>query len=306
MLCAFERSYRVGAQQVSYLETFDWYCLPELRRSGLGILLLRTMMDRPEPIISVGGSPDTLAMLPRMRWRTLAVATNYTLPLVGSTVSAKLKQRYGLPDRLTSAASNVSARFWFRPKGRPAPPTGRVIPAAAIGGEVKSLYEGTVGYGLAQVADPAFNQWLTQGYAGSGHFISLYFEVAGALRGWTLARVFPTPDGWEGSIVDLYAPNPDVMTYAWMVSEIVMRLAHYQPRKISASVTCPILQAALRQNRFVRGATFPVYLWWREPELPKAPIHLARNTGDWPFLPYPLPEASDPASHRAHVAEGSG
>jgi len=47
MLCAFARDYLIDGTRVECLETFDWYCLPEFRGSGLGVRIMRTLMEGP-------------------------------------------------------------------------------------------------------------------------------------------------------------------------------------------------------------------------------------------------------------------
>src|SRR5262245_21701246 len=64
LVCAFELRYWFGDESVSCLETFDWHCLPSLRGSGLGIRVIQHLMAAGQPLIAVGGSDDTRALLP--------------------------------------------------------------------------------------------------------------------------------------------------------------------------------------------------------------------------------------------------
>ncbi|OLT02891.1 hypothetical protein BJF90_28495 [Pseudonocardia sp. CNS-004] len=86
LLRAFARTYRFGDDRVGCLETFDWYVDPVHRRSAVGVRILRAAMEESEPLVNVGGSPDTLALLPALGWRTLDRATSFALPLDGSAL----------------------------------------------------------------------------------------------------------------------------------------------------------------------------------------------------------------------------
>ncbi len=68
MECAIRRPYRVGDEVVDFLEVFDWYALPELRNAGLGVRVMQRLMREPHPLLLVGGTPDTQALLPRLKW----------------------------------------------------------------------------------------------------------------------------------------------------------------------------------------------------------------------------------------------
>jgi hypothetical protein len=63
MECAIARPYRFGDERVDVLEVFDWYCLPELRNSGLGVRVMQALM-KEGPCLLVGGSPDTRGLMP--------------------------------------------------------------------------------------------------------------------------------------------------------------------------------------------------------------------------------------------------
>ena len=67
MVSAFRRPYR-GRRQLDVSDSFDWFCLPELRRAGLGVRVIQRMMQDPEPVIVTGGTDDTRDLLPRMRF----------------------------------------------------------------------------------------------------------------------------------------------------------------------------------------------------------------------------------------------
>src|SRR3989449_1750090 len=89
MVWAFVQSYQVGPRRLNGLETFDWFCLPELQGSGLGVRVMQAMMNRPEFIIAAGGTADTLKLLPRLKWRPHGELVKFTLPLGGAALDRK-------------------------------------------------------------------------------------------------------------------------------------------------------------------------------------------------------------------------
>ena len=91
---AFRRRYRIGNACRVFLETFDWYCMPEYRGSGTGVALMREFMNMRLPITAVGGSSDTLKLLPRLKWKRVADVAMFQLPLRGS-----LLRQEASPDR---------------------------------------------------------------------------------------------------------------------------------------------------------------------------------------------------------------
>src|SRR5260221_6757155 len=67
-ISAFSRTYKFGDDLVECLDPFDWYCLPSARGSGVGVRLVKCLMDVGKPILALGGSSDTLRIIPRLGW----------------------------------------------------------------------------------------------------------------------------------------------------------------------------------------------------------------------------------------------
>lgn len=286
LLRAFARPYRLGDAEVTCLETFDWYSAPEARRSAAGLRVMRAAMDEPQPLVNVGGTADTLAILPRLGWRTIDGATSYVLPLSGRALPPELAARMGPAKPVGRAALALGSRAWFgRGRGH-APAGGTAVPLTCPGDEVRELYEGGLAYATVPVADPAHLRWLASGFSGAGQFLSLLFRVRGALRGWGMARVYVGPDGPEASLVEVYAPRPDAALYRWMVAALVARVRPYRPVLVRAQATCPVLGAALRRQRFLRAQSRPVQMWSAAGPLGARPTHFTMSTQDFPMLPY--------------------
>ncbi|MCZ6601853.1 MAG: hypothetical protein O6952_02470, partial [Planctomycetota bacterium] len=180
----------------------------------------------------------------------------------------------------------VGVRTLLRPPSGQAPTGGRMIPVTEIGAEVRTLYEGRLGYGTVQIPDPSHQQWLEREDGGAGRYLAVRFDVEGEAVGWALGRVFSRGGVVEAAIVEIFAPSPTPALYEWMVSGMVSHLARLSPRFIRARATCPMLGRALQRNRFLRGRPKPVLFWPGGGHHLPEPIHIARSAGDEPFSPY--------------------
>jgi hypothetical protein len=247
---------------------------------------MRGMMRQPEPVISVGGTADVLGTLPLMGWEAFGVARRYELPVSPDVLAERLRRRMGLGATVTRDVLGVVLAGYYLPRRRRVPGTGRVSEAGMLGEEIRQLYREETGYGFVQEPDPDVLRWVTDS-AWSGRYRFLTFMVEGRLRGWAMTRSYPTKQGLEASIVEVFAPRPDVALYTWMVSEAATSLMAERPRRFQARASCPILQAALLANRFRRMAPDnPIYLWPKGVGDPTRSLHITLNQSDGPLLPY--------------------
>jgi hypothetical protein len=300
-LSALRKPYRIAGRPTPCLEVFDWHVLPELRGSGVGIRLMRAMMREPARIISVGGTPDAQGALPLMRWSRIAVARRFELPLDGEAMTARLQRRARLPAaiaRIAGLALEPLSAAWFAPRSRRTPAGAMVRVATALAPEVAGLHEGDTGCGIAQAPSPGILDWLARG-PWSGRFEFLTFSIAGRLRGWAMTRVYRAEQGLVGALVELFAPQPDVATYTWMVSEAAVSLNAAGAHRVKASASCPVLQAALVANHFRAVASdAPVHTWPPIASDELARAHFTLNHADGPFRPFDVP----PGAHGAAPA----
>jgi len=294
MLFALRKPYRLAGRPVDCLEVFDWHCLPGEKGTGIGIRLMRAMMRQPEPVLSVGGTADVHATLPKMGWEHVADAPHYELVVAPDELAARLRHRSGLPAGLTRGALRLLSAGYFAPRRRRVPPGGLVSPVAVLPAGVRDLYRDAGGYGLVQQPDADVQRWITDG-TWSGHFGYLVFALAGRVRGWAMTRTFATPAGPEAALIEVFAPRPDVALYTWMVSEAATALLVARPRRIHARASCPVLQAALGANHFrVLPPVPPVHVWPRGAWDQAAPLHITLGHSDAPLLPYACDASAGP------------
>jgi hypothetical protein len=333
-------------------ETLDWIARPELQGAGLGIRVLQKLMalNKAEgvPLLTVGGTEDTRALVPRLGWVEVGDAPSFLLPLAGDALDEQwgrwAQEKLSESGRLgrwvrrsprvfeaaTHLATGVAGRAWFgHPPRVVAPRGGRVVGVAPGGNHVVQGVEGAPAPGgnhevqgvkgafapggnhVVQGVEGAFapggnhvvqgveaplfdsfrgttplpvpgrDTWLTR-CPGGGPHVFLRFEIDGHLVGHSHARLHH-----EGAdIVDIFSMNPEL--YPWLVQATVARLLPHRPRLIRTRASLPALQAALTQQRFLRGGPVPVLCFAAGGRLPEAPLHLTRGSADEPVLPYPM------------------
>jgi GNAT superfamily N-acetyltransferase len=290
MECAIRRPWRIGERERDVLEVFDWYVLPELRRSGVGVRVMQALMREPHPLMLVGGTEDTQALLPRLGWQCVATSTRWLLPLGTGRLLSALARRVRIP-----AAAEPAARalLWaalhrpgHRPRPRAVPAGGRAIAVAAVGDEIPALLRSRSGPGSWPLWTDAMLRWLTAGFPGVGHFLPLYFSIRERLVGFALVRVYEGAAGAAAEIVELFAAEPSEELYTWMVSEAATRAAGFGVELVATSTTLPAVEAALRRNHFVHGSNAPVHFFLRPGEELSTPLAIGSNTGDTAILDF--------------------
>jgi hypothetical protein len=285
MLSVFRRPYRAGDGIVHVADSFDWFTLPELQKSGLGVRLMQRLMKDPDPVIVTGGSPDTRALLPKMGFRTLDRVRRYWLPIGADRVASLLAER-SVPRSFSRLAFRV-ARHWVGPRRLQAPAGGRAFAVAGVGEEAHNIDPRPGARGCAPVWTPEFLAWLQLGFPGMGHYLPLYYGVGERLVGWALLRIFEGAEGCEAHLLDVRAREDDAALYAWMVSEAVARAAGLGAGLLTTGTTLPALEQALRDNRFRQAESAPIHCYGGESEGLAAPIVFGAHWGDEPLVPYP-------------------
>ncbi len=280
-LFALERRYRGPAGDRAYLETFDWFCRSDLRLSGLGVRLMQLAMRAELPLLAVGGTDDTRALLPRLRFAALGGARRFWRPCTPGALRDALASRYSLPRAVAGVISWGAARSWFRPR-RAAAPAGGSVARMAPDARLSALYRGSSD-AIWPLPEPAGLAWLLRA---GGHWQLSGYEIAGEPRGWTLCRVSRTEGRSEAMLVDLHARDGDPSLYAWMIGEALASLAPHAPEVIWAQTTTPSIARALSRLRFVELGQVPVAFWSSAGALPEAPLMIQYNASDFPVRPY--------------------
>jgi len=285
MVTALRRPYSIGGAETFVAESFDWFCLPRYRGSGLGVRVLRRLMEDPDPVVVIGGSDDTRELLPKLGFEIPGRLVPHTLPLGPRRLAEVLAQRAKIPPALTRAGFRVFGRLLTPPRRR-GPPSGRVLPVTLPGPEIEPLYR-AARQGVVPMWRVDFLRWLCAGYPGLGHFVTLYFARGDELAGWSLLRVFAQAGGAAAQLVDLFAPEPDAELFTWMVAETSAAAAGLRADVLTAYTTSPELALALRRNRFRAGEGLPIHWWDRSRDALPGPLFFGGQWGDIPLRPFP-------------------
>jgi hypothetical protein len=286
MVTAFRRPYRVGERSLHFSDAFDWYCLPELRRSGLGVRVLQRLMQDEEPVVVTGGTADTRGLLPRMRFQVPTTVVRFGLVLGAERAADLLARRARLPRALGRLAFTLS-RPLLAPRVRGAPKNARVETPATLGAEALAIDPRPGGRGTAPIWTSEYLAWLAAGSPSMGRYLPLCFRVSEVLIGWALLRIYDGPDGRDSALLDVRAREPSAALYTWMVSEVAVRAAGFGPGLLTASTSCPHVEAALRANHFLVTDPAPIHCFSRDGAALEAPIVFGAHWGDETILPYP-------------------
>lgn len=275
---ALTRRYRMATQLVDCLESFDWYCIPELRSLAVGVRVMRRLMSLGPPVVALGGSDQTLSLLPRLGFTTVVVGRQYVLPLAGSLFRARR-------GAIAAAMFDALGRRWYAPRRRIGPDGLACVPTSALDDAMLDIYREPTGLALVALPEPHTLRWLVGGFAGVGAYLSFTFVAGGQRHGWAFCRIFHSRGRRAAEILDLYLTGGSEPHYTWAIAELSATLAGYGVHMIRASATAPPVLAALARNRFRVENELPVMVSWRNGEVPSLPMHIMGGHGDGAFFP---------------------
>jgi len=245
----FERTYRAGESTLACIEPFDWFALPEARRTAAGLRLMKQLQKLGQPILGCGGSEDTIAILPKLGFRPVGEACQFVLPLTGTYLlrNAALPKlvRRGLAGVLNTAAST-----WFTPaalKGARALECSRVPridPAlAAMAGPA----------GFASIPDPAYFDWLERGAGiggATGRYIPVEIREGGKTAAWGIGRLYRRGGVMNGTIVELRTARDDAGLAEGAIRAITRVLARSGADNVRVWSALPLWSDAYRAAGF--------------------------------------------------------
>jgi hypothetical protein len=287
-ISAFRRPYLLAGRQVECLETCDWFTLPELRGAGLGIRVLRTLMQLNVPIVALGGSADTLHLLPRLGFRPIATGYNYTLPFSGDTVRA-------------AAGSSVRARASALIVGGA---LDVLAPAAVLmrrrhhiemtcvsSRHLSRLPQFTVDeaedVALRAVPYAPHLDWLTAPDSVAGEFLTFTLPEGNGVMAAGIARLYEHQGVTVAALLDLrWAPQIEERV-GDLVQVITDALRARNAQSVFALTTCGVMSAALRANGFIRRTAAPALIWPAGAEITDGTVRLSAMRGDGALLPLP-------------------
>ena len=288
MIDSFLRDYLLDGDIVQVRELGDWYSRPEYR--GIGLKTMRSMMKRPEPIMSIGGSEATQSLLPKLGWKPLAnPAADYALTVTRAALVNAASQRLGIPGkRFTVRLANrfTHPRRWFLsdPRHRDnATVRPYVGTSGAIGGIPSAGF-----YQMASLIGREEIKWLHQAPEKMGQFLALEFLIDDEVAGITVSRLFDLGYLQQANILQVQTSQVSMDMYRWMIEETTNQLVAQGASSVRCRTSCVILADALKELHFHKRDTLQTVWWSREQDAPQGPVLLSRFRADDGIQPFPL------------------
>jgi acyl carrier protein len=271
MLDSFVRPYLLDGRRVLVREPADWFCLPKYRPLGFGLILMRMMMDLPEPIINIGGMDPTLAILPRLGWESLPEVQRMILPVTLRGLAGNLLRRRG-----ARHAKYARAIPGFVPVRRP-----RVAPPPAAEARVEEWRPGSElalpvprRDGLIELLESADLEWRLAAPSGFIRPIVLVFLLGDEPVGVSLSQLEPSASGPDARIVHLQISNLAQPVVDWIVSVTARRLSQAGAGFIRCRASIAQTITALQKTGFIATPPQAAHWWAKDGTLPPSVIEV--------------------------------
>ena len=280
----FEKIYRGAHGSVACLEPFDWYALPETRRSAAGLRLMKQLQKTGRPIIGLGGSDHTLVLLPKLGFRNIGEASLYVLPLTGTYLlrDARLPP---LARRAVSGLLDSAVSAWFRPSTLSA---GRGFETRRLPRIDDELARIAGPAALASLPDPAYFDWLEKGASvggATGRYIPMEMREDGKPVAWGIGRLFRHSGVLHGTIIDFRTTRNEPRIAEAGIREMTRILARAGADNVRVWSMLPLCSEAYRRAGFrLTSARAPAMVWSRSDEPALDGAHLA-CVADAAFFP---------------------
>ncbi|MGG5818513.1 GNAT family N-acetyltransferase [Falsiroseomonas sp. HW251] len=265
LLDSFVRPWLLDGRPVTLRETCDWYCAPSHRPAGLGIALMRRMMQQSEPMLSIGGTAATLSLLPRLRWAALPPMRAFVLPVKARGLAGGLlRRRWPAQEGLARA---IPGFLPLRPPRAAAPPgdAARIEPWDPA--EEAPVPQAP---GLVQLLSRPAHEWLCRVPATLARPVALLFRLGGVAVGASFSLLAPAVAGQEATIVRLQIAEASQAIVDWVVAETALALASLGAGLIRCLAGAPATVAALERAGFLAATPRPVFWWSRDLAPPSA------------------------------------
>jgi hypothetical protein len=263
----FERTYCVGAASITCLEPFDWFALPETRRTAVGLRLMKQLQKTGKPILGFGGSDTTQKMLPKLGFQPAGKGTLFVLPLTG----AYLLRNAPLPPlarRMLSPAVTAAMSMRFK-----APAPARGFEARRVPRIDESMAQITGPAEFAARPDPAYYDWLEKGAptGATGQFIPMEVLHEGRRVAWGIGRVYRHSGLMHATLAELRLAQDAAAVADAAVRSMTRILVRTGADNVRAWVQLPILCEAYRRAGFRKtSAEAQAMIWSPQPMTPES------------------------------------
>ncbi|MGG5817774.1 hypothetical protein [Falsiroseomonas sp. HW251] len=263
ILDSYLRPYLLNGSRVLVREPCDWFCLPEYRPRGVGVLLMKRLMDCDEPMLSIGGTPPTLAILPRLRWTRLPEVTKLVLPLrVRDFAATALRKWWPAQEPL---ARLVPGKIPYRWPKRPIRPHEAAHVVEWTPGTPLPVLRGAQD-GLVELIEQADADWIAGMPRWLAQAVGLVFFLGEEPVGFTLSQIEPSAAGLDACLVHVQLSDHAQPLVNWIIAETASNLAARGVGIIRCLASSPSKIAALEMAGFFRTTPRPSYWWQRDRE----------------------------------------
>jgi hypothetical protein len=292
VLGVFARTYLVNDTPLECAETYAWATLPECRGSGIGIRVMKAMMQRGQPLVALGGSADTIEFMPRLGFKTISVAPVLNLPLSARVLGhpGGISYSDGLKGWLAKIGLTVFSPL-FQPRPRHNKDPIRNIPVVAFDRRTLDM---PTQPGFQATYDVEFFEWLTEGYREMGTFLPFRFYRGSLQVGWAFTRISEEASGITvGRILEFkFAPQTNLRERLAMARAVCAALAGCNATIIRCATTCPDTNAALRQLHFISRTQIPAMVYLADISAIDETVRISSLRADGALLPLPVNSAT--------------
>jgi hypothetical protein len=261
-----------GGQRISVLQPIDW--VARRGAGGAGVTLIKRLRQRTELLLSVGGSEDTLRIVPHLGFHSVDQVTGYARPLrplrrfpAGSRFVPLLHVARAFAWKLT--APRLRAPHWqVRPLGEQE--IGQLAPVFPVSTPRMAVLERSVELFRYMLACPIVP------------FTLYALEQQGRLRGYLLLGSAPG----HVRIADCWVDSEDPEDWRCLVAcALSQASADPQAAEVVAWANDPLLAQALLAGGFQpRVRTDVRFLPSKDAPLPAAPLRLQLLDNDAAYL----------------------
>lgn len=285
LMDSFMRDYIVNGRKMTLRENGVWWCHPDFRPL-VAMRVMQMLMQKPEPVVIVGGGRTLQEVLKKYRWqslepaqhRVLVLGTGAFLKMAGRLVGSDL---IPLPPTLSRMLSFRFKRF------RPFGPAGASVDVLRSPADLPAIEPPHDHYALAALANAGDADWLMAAPEAEGRFVWLVFSDGGTPIGFSVSRIYDENGPTCAKLVHVQVSRPDADTYTWVIGETARYLATQGVNWIDTMMSCPEANTAMDRIGFMKRPAYPAYWWSKTEPTPSGPLHLTGLGGQRSLTPYP-------------------
>ncbi len=286
ILASYTRSYLLRGEPVMVREPSDWYCLPEYRCFGVGVHLMTALMDRPEPLLAIGGTEGAQGVLLGLGWSRLPDdVISYALPLTAKSLVSKLSR--SLPFQLPSKLGATRVGAWHlwprvrrrvrgamtwrgRSNGKPATP---VIPG--------SFYDLLPFIGEHEIS------WLQDAPPEMGSFFVLKSPCGDGAESIVIGRLYTLNNLRYARLIHFHTGDASESAYSGALNAALVYVNDHGADLVQSRASSPLLRRALEAHGFIATGQTATYWFSSTIQAPVGSTHLTFLRGDDAIRPYP-------------------